>query len=244
MSEFEQIRQMQQQGKLDQSQARLLEAALNESKHRKSGRKDPGSTGQALPSEKKIWLWVGGAFLVLLLALAGSVNYKPLFFLLLLIIFSFGCSAAIFLVLFNVLVWKKEAVRRVQALILNELDRKTVLVPQIWEAVGSYAKTEAETLQTVTRSRNPADGSQPEAASSIDQQISHIKAVAESYPDIKSNQTYNRLFDELVETENRITAMAAWLNHKVQNYNGTVETFPFSLVASAFDFQKANYFES
>ena len=244
MKELKQINDMLAQGKLNREQAKLLENSIRESKTRNTKiQRDEFDSDENQPA-RKIWAVLTGLFLVLIIALVFAVKYKPLFFLLLLVVFSFGCSAAVFLLLFNILVWKKEDVTRSQALILNEVDRKEALVPQIWDAVGAHAKNEADTYQSVTQARAAASANAANNATQADQQISAIQALAESYPEIKSNQTYAQLFSELVETENRITAMTEWHNQKVHRFNSAVESFPFSIVAAAFSFKKTAYFDS
>ena len=244
MKELNQINDMLAQGKLTPEQAELLADSIRESKFRSTMTTPRELKADESPPAKKIWIVLTGIFLALMIALIFTVKYKPLFFLLLLVVFSFGCSAAVFLLLFNILVWKKEDVTRARALILNEVDRKEALVPQIWDAVSAYAKKEGETFQSVTEARAASSADTASSTSQLDHQIGAIQALVESYPEIKSNQNYAQLFNELVKTENRITAMAEWHNQKVHSFNSTVGSFPFSIVAAAFSFKKAAYFES
>ena len=244
MKEREQINDMLKQGTLNPEQAKLLEDSIRESKSRRVKLAQNASSADETPSVRTIWMIICGLFLCLILGLVFAVKYKPLFFLLLLIVFAFGCSAAIFLLFFNILIWKKEDVTRAQALIHNEVDRKEALVPQIWDAVSEFAKNEAGIYENVTKARVTAEESASDTSAQLDKQINAIQALVESNPEIKSNQTYVQLFNQLVETENRITAMAAWHNQKVHSFNSTVESFPFSIVAAAFSFQKTAYFGS
>lgn len=245
MKEFDQIKKMQDQGKLSAEQAELLKKSLKTSKTRKTKLEKGNSDEEETSATAKIWI-VAGVLLIFLLISAAmialSVGNKSLFFLLLLILSSCGCASAVFLIFFNLLVWKKEGVLRCRALITNEMERKEALVPQIQEIVSAYAGHEADTLDNVIHKRS-ASGSGRQAIKQ-DQVSAPINALAEKYPEIKADQTYMQLFDQLVETENRITAMVQWYNHKVRSYNSAVEAFPFFIVAEAFLFKKAAYIES
>jgi LemA protein len=244
MKELSHIEKMLTQGKLSTEQAALLKASLKESQERKTKLKGAKSDDDESPAAGKIWMVSGGFLVVLSAALVLSVGNKPLFFLLLLVLFSFGCAAAIFLLFFNLLVWKKEGVLRSRALITNEVERKEALVPQIQESVSAYAGHEAGTLENVVQERSSAGADITAGNLKLDQLSVPLQALAEKYPDIKADQTYMQLFNQLVETENRITAMVQWYNHKVHSYNSTVEAFPFSIVAGALSFKKATYLES
>jgi LemA protein len=70
-----------------------------------------------------------------------------------------------------------------------------------------------------------------------------FQAIVENYPQLNSNEGFTKLLNELVETEDRITAMAKWYNYQAGLFNGVIESFPFSAAAAVFGLQRAAYLE-
>ena len=244
MREHQHIDKMLRQGKLDTGQADLLKASLKASEDRKSrvGR-TRSDEGEAHPAGR-IRMVLGGIFMVLLVALFFSTGNRALFFFLLLVMVSLGCASAVFLLFFNILVWKREGIARTHALIANEVERKAALVPQIRETVSAYAAHESATFQKAIRERAAKTTGTIGESLDVGPASLSFQALSEQYPEIKSDRTYMQLFNQLVETENRITAMVKWYNDIARGYNGTLEAFPFSIVADAFSFKKTKYLES
>src|SRR4051812_2322388 len=134
-----------------------------------------------------------------------------------------------------------------------ELVRRHDLVPNLVETVKGYAAQERNVLQAVTEARAaavqtlqaPATGvaQQAQAESALGRALGGLFAVAESYPDLKSSQNFLALQQQLTETEDRIAAGRRFYNGNVRALNTRVEAFPSSLIATLFNFSKAEYFE-
>ncbi len=247
MQEHAQIEKMVSEGVISADQARLLKAALHESQQRRSNAAvapEPDDR-QAMPARMRSRAWK--ALIAAGVALALSIGYKPLFFLLLIMLVIGGCMAALVLVGYNFLVWKKEAVRQSGAMVQNEIGRKSALVPRIREVVYDAAAIETDTIKetTQTRAARPAPGADAITASLAGAaQAKEFQAVVESYPQLTSNERFAALLNELVATEDRITAMVKWHNYQAGVFNGLIETFPMSAVASLFGLQRADYLEA
>ncbi len=135
-----------------------------------------------------------------------------------------------------------------------ELNRRYDLIPNLVETVRGYAAHERNTLEDVTRLRNQAAAlaqatpgqATPERAQ-VEEQLSGavrgLMVSVEAYPDLKSNQNFLELQRELTDTEDRIANGRRYYNANVRNYNTQVESFPSSIVAGMFHFEKATYFE-
>ena len=134
-----------------------------------------------------------------------------------------------------------------------ELKRRHDLIPNLIETVKGYATQERVVLTSVTEARTaavqalqaPASGvaAQAQAESNLGRALGGLFAVAENYPDLKSSQNFLALQQQLAETEDRIAAGRRFYNGNVRALNTRVEAFPSSIVASVFNFEKAEYFE-
>jgi LemA protein len=134
-----------------------------------------------------------------------------------------------------------------------ELNRRHDLIPNLVETVKGYATQERTVLQAVTEartaavtaSRSTASGvaAQAEAENTLGRALNGLFAVAENYPDLKSSQNFLALQQQLAETEDRIAAGRRFYNSNVRALNTRVEAFPSSIIASMFNFDRADYFE-
>lgn len=131
-----------------------------------------------------------------------------------------------------------------------ELTRRHELIPNLVETVKGYAAHERRALTSVIEARNTAvaaSGSVPAQAaaeSALTGSLRGLLAVAEAYPDLKAAGPFQDLQAQLAETEDRIAAGRRFYNGNVRALNTRVEAFPSNVVASAFGFEKADYFET
>jgi len=130
-----------------------------------------------------------------------------------------------------------------------QLKRRFDLIPNLVETVKGYTKHESETLEKVINARNtylsagtPED--QLKADGELTQAINKLFALTESYPDLKANQNFINLQNELSATEEKITYARQFYNDSVLNLNNKIELFPSNLVASMFHFTKEKFFEA
>ncbi len=151
--------------------------------------------------------------------------------------------------LYNALVRLRNLVQEAWRQIDVELQRRHDLIPNLVETVKGYAKHEKGTFEEVTRARNMAvaPGSsvaeQAQQENVLTQALGRLIAVAEAYPDLKANQNFQQLQQELTNTEDRIAAGRRFYNANVRELNTKIEVFPSNIVASLFSFKRAEYFE-
>ncbi len=129
-----------------------------------------------------------------------------------------------------------------------QLKRRSNLIPNLIETVKGYMGHEAKLLAEVTQLRSQskntqavADKSQVETA--LTRSLGNLVAVAESYPDLKANQNFLDLQDELAQIENEIQMARRYYNGTVRDLNIMIESFPSNLVANRFGFVQAEFFE-
>jgi len=150
---------------------------------------------------------------------------------------------------YNRFVKMEEAINASWAQVENQLQRRYDLIPNLVETVKGYAAHEREVLVEVTnaRARVGEAGSvaeKIEANNELSNALSRLLLVVERYPDLKANQNFLRLQDELAGTENRIAVERRRYNEAVREYNQAIRQFPARLVASLFGFEEAPYFEA
>ena len=151
---------------------------------------------------------------------------------------------------YNGLVKLEETVNKSQSVISTQLQRRADLIPNFVNTVQGYTDYEQSTLTAITEARARVNNAtnateQAEASAQLDKAISiWVNAVTEAYPDLKANQNYLALQDELAGTENRIAVARIDYNENVSKYNTEIRKFPRSLFAAIFGFEKLDYFEA
>jgi LemA protein len=150
---------------------------------------------------------------------------------------------------YNSLVRLDEGVKASWAQVENQLQRRFDLIPNLVETVKGYAKHEKEVLTEVTNARAKVGqaGSVPDkiaANNELSSALSRLLVVVERYPDLKANQNFLRLQDELAGTENRISVERRRYNEAVKEFNVRSRSFPANIVAGMFGFKQAAFFEA
>ena len=150
---------------------------------------------------------------------------------------------------YNTFVSLDEAVKGSWAQVENQLQRRYDLIPNLVETVKGYAKQEKDVLVEVTNARAKVGGatSVPDKISANNElsgALSRLLVVVEKYPDLKSNQNFMHLQDELAGTENRIAVERKRYNDAVKTYNVAIRSFPANLLAGMFNFHSATFFEA
>ena len=150
----------------------------------------------------------------------------------------------------NELVTERESVNASWAQVDVALERRADLIPNLVEAVKGFAKQEQSVIDSVTKARAALGGARTPsdkiaANSQLDSALSRLLIVVENYPNIKSNENFLRLQDELAGTENRIAVERRKYNETVQRYNTDIALFPKNIAASMFGFQRNDaYFKA
>ena len=150
--------------------------------------------------------------------------------------------------IYNRLVSLRNRFKNAFAQIDVQLKRRYDLIPNLVETVKGYMKHERETLEAVIAARNQAvkatsieDSIKAEQA--LGGALGRLMVVMEAYPDLKANQNFLSLQEELTSTENKIGFARQYYNDEVMKYNTRLESFPANLVAGPFGFKPATFFE-
>jgi LemA protein len=150
----------------------------------------------------------------------------------------------------NDLVTDRNSVDAAWAQVDVVLQRRADLIPNLVETVKGFAKQEQAVINSVTAARAALGGARTPgekiaANSQLDSALSRLLVVVENYPNLKSNENFLRLQDELAGTENRIAVERRRYNETVQRYNTDIELFPKNIAASLFGFQRNDaYFKA
>jgi LemA protein len=150
----------------------------------------------------------------------------------------------------NELVTEKNAVEGAWAQVDVALQRRADLIPNLVETVKGFAKQEQTVIQSVADARAALGGARTPsekiaANGQLDTALSRLLVVVENYPNLKSNENFLRLQDELAGTENRMAVERRKYNETVQRYNTDIELFPKNIAASLFGFQRNDaYFKA
>ena len=156
--------------------------------------------------------------------------------------------AAIVIAAYNGLVRKRNQVENAWSQIDVQLKRRHDLIPNLVETAKGYMKHERETLEEITKARNlamQANGvaENAKAEGQLNEALSRFFLVVENYPDLKANENFLSLQEELTSTENKVGFARQFYNDQVLNLNNAIEQFQSNIIAGMFNFSKAEYFE-
>jgi LemA protein len=153
-----------------------------------------------------------------------------------------GCS-------YNTFTTQEEAIKAQWGQVENQLQRRNDLIPNLVNTVKGYAQQERDVFQAVADARakmagatTPAD--KMAAANQESTALSRLLVVVENYPQLKSNETFARLMDELSGTENRLSVERMRYNQRVQEYDTQRRKFPSNITAKLFGFKEYPYFNA
>lgn len=129
-----------------------------------------------------------------------------------------------------------------------QLKQRHDLVPQLVETVKGYAAHEKDTLERVINARNGAIGAKTidekiVAENALSAALSGLKITLEAYPDLKANQNFLQLQEEIADLENKLSSVRRYFNSATKEYNNAVETFPSNILAGMFGFRKEVMFD-
>lgn len=166
--------------------------------------------------------------------------------------------AIVVVVLLVVVVWPIAIYNRLVALrnridnawsqIDVQLNRRHDLIPNLVETVKGYASHERETFEAVINARNTAvaahsPAEQADAENVITGALGKLFALQEAYPDLKADQNFRQLQEELTATEDRIAYARQFYNDQVRDYNTKIQQFPAVIIANAANFEAREFFE-
>lgn len=149
---------------------------------------------------------------------------------------------------YNSLIRSRNRVKESWSDIDVQLKRRYDLIPNLLETVKGYAKHEREVFENVTKARTVAMGATTvgehnKADNMLTGALKSLFAVAEAYPDLKANQNFLKLQDELTDTENKVQAARRFYNSTVLTYNTQIQQVPTNVIAGMFGFTKEEFFE-
>lgn len=129
-----------------------------------------------------------------------------------------------------------------------QLKRRYDLIPNLVESVKGYATHEKSVFENVTKARAEALGAKgmeekAKAENQLTEALKSVFAVAENYPDLKANENFAKLQDELTDTENKIQASRRFYNANVRDFNIAIQVFPSSIVANMKGFKSRELFD-
>ena len=160
-----------------------------------------------------------------------------------------GLLIIITIAIYNRLVVLRNRIENAWAQIDVQLKRRTDLVPNLIETVKGYVKHERGTLEAVTQARaavvkGGSVGEQAQANNVLTDALKSVFAVAEAYPDLKANQNFLLLQEELSGIENKIAYARQFYNDSVLSMNQATQVFPSNVIAGMFGFREHEYFET
>lgn len=151
--------------------------------------------------------------------------------------------------IYNSLVAARLRIQEALSHIDVQLKRRADLIPNLVETVKGYAKHEKDLLENITKARSAlmSAGTTHEKADAnnmLTESLKSLFAVAENYPDLKANENFAKLQEELSDTENKIAYSRQFYNSNVLDYNTKIGVFPNVIVANMFGFKPAEFFEA
>ncbi len=153
-----------------------------------------------------------------------------------------GCS-------YNTFTSQQEAIKGSWAEVENQLQRRNDLIPNLVSTVQGFAAQEKEILTRIAASREKLAGARTpaetiDAANEQSSALARLLVVVENYPQLKSNETFMRLMDELAGTENRLATERMRYNERLQEYNTLRRRFPSNITAAVFGFEEYPYIDA
>lgn len=153
-----------------------------------------------------------------------------------------------FIASYNGLVRLRNQMEEAWAQIDVQLKRRHDLIPNLVETVKGYASHERETLENVIQARNTAVNArgvdqQAKAENALTSALGRLNVVVERYPDLKANQNFLSLQEELTSTENKVGFARTFYNDQVRGFNTKIQSIPDNIIAGLFNFEEAEYFE-
>jgi LemA protein len=150
--------------------------------------------------------------------------------------------------IYNALIRLRNQVDNAWSQIDVQLKRRHDLIPNLVETAKGYMKHERETFEAITNARSQAMGATNVADSSkaegmLGEALSKFMLVVENYPDLKANQNFLSLQEELTSTENKISFARQSYNDQVLFFNNKIQMFPSNIIANMFSFGKRDFFE-
>lgn len=159
--------------------------------------------------------------------------------------------AIIFVVMYNGLVRLRNRIDSAWSQIHVQLERRHDLIPNLIETVKGYAAHERQTLEGVVQARNAAiqakdagPEQQAQAENVLTGALRQLFALSEAYPDLKANQNFLSLQEELTSTEDRIAYARQFYNDSVMKYDNKIESIPSNVIAGMFGFKGREYFKA
>ena len=153
-----------------------------------------------------------------------------------------------FIGIYNALIRLRNQVKNAWSQIDVQLKRRHDLIPNLVETAKGYMKHERATLENVTEARSKAMGAESvgdkaKAEGALSGAMSRFFLVVENYPDLKANQNFLALQEELTSTENKVAFARQGYNDQVLFYNNKIQVFPSNIVAGMFNFKAEEFFE-
>jgi LemA protein len=153
-----------------------------------------------------------------------------------------GCS-------YNRFTQQEEAIKAQWGQVENQLQRRNDLIPNLVETVKAYAKQEQEVFGAIADARAKmagatTPGERIAAANAESSALARLMVVVENYPQLRSNETFSRLMDDLAGTENRLATERMRYNERLQEYNTLRRRFPSNVTAKIFGFGEYPYFDA
>lgn len=152
------------------------------------------------------------------------------------------------IIIYNLFIRDRNLIKEAWSGIDVQLKRRHNLIPNLVASVKGYSQHEKSLLEDITQKRSEAVKfenikDKAPAESDLSGMLKNLFAVVENYPDLKANENFLNLQNQLVEIEDQLQYARRYYNGAVRNYNTRVESFPTNIIANIFNFRQDNYFE-